>query len=100
MPGAWGTELAEQLVKAPPGVPVARLLAAGTVDVGFQQLSELLDEADIDIVGAVPAAVVPLTDFAVGRTMAAQASAADGLISYLTSAQAHAPLERHGLQPA
>jgi molybdate transport system substrate-binding protein len=39
----WGAPAgAEQLVKAPPGVPVGKLIADGEVELGFQQLSELI----------------------------------------------------------
>jgi molybdate transport system substrate-binding protein len=97
----WGLEpgLSERLVEAPPGVPVARLIAAGEVDVGFQQWSELLGEEGIDVVGALPGDVIPFTEFAVGRTAAAPASEANALISFLTAVAAHEMLMRYGLQP-
>ena len=40
----WGiaAEIAPRIVQAPPGVPVGSLVARGDVDLGFQQLSELM----------------------------------------------------------
>lgn len=48
-------ELADRLVQAQPGVPVATLLAQGTVDLGFQQLSELVGQPGVRILGTMPA---------------------------------------------
>jgi len=42
--GQWGIidELGDRFVQASPGVPVGELLASGDVELGFQQLSELI----------------------------------------------------------
>jgi molybdate transport system substrate-binding protein len=52
----WGlsAELGDRLVQARAGVPVARLLADGEVDLGFQQLSELVGQSGIRILGVLP----------------------------------------------
>lgn len=52
----WGLtgELRDRLVQARPGDPVARLLAEGEVDLGFQQLSELVGQPGIRILGVLP----------------------------------------------
>ncbi len=52
----WGmtAELDGRLVQARPGVPVAAALAAGEVDLGFQQLSELAGQPGIRILGVLP----------------------------------------------
>ena len=49
----WGiaAEIASRLVQAPPGVPVGSLVARGDVDLGFQQLSELMHLDGIDVLG-------------------------------------------------
>jgi molybdate transport system substrate-binding protein len=88
-----------RLVEAPPGVPVARLIADGGVDVGFQQLSELLGEPGIDVIGSLPATLAPLTFFAAGCTIAAQTDvSAASLLRHLTSAHSAPVLERYGLR--
>ncbi len=53
---AWGLdeELRDRLVQSRPGVPVAASLAAGEVDLGFQQLSELVGRPGIGILGTLP----------------------------------------------
>src|SRR5689334_20932099 len=48
----WGLEreVESRIVQAKPGIPVAKLLADGAVEVGFQQLSEMQGAPGIDIV--------------------------------------------------
>jgi molybdate transport system substrate-binding protein len=88
------------IVEAPPGVPVAQLLARGAVDVAFQQLSELLAEPGIDIVCPVPVALLPTTAFAVGLSpRSAQATQAQAFIAGLVSPDAAAVISRHGMAP-
>ena len=90
-----------RLQEAPPGVPVARMIASGEVDAGFQQLSELLSEPGIDVVGCLPPSLVPLTEFAAGRIVSSmRANSADDLIRALTSERSRAALARYGLEPA
>ena len=52
----WGMseEVGDRLVQARAGVPVARMLAQGDVDLGFQQLSELVGENGVRILGVMP----------------------------------------------
>ncbi|MGC0239420.1 substrate-binding domain-containing protein [Arthrobacter sp. SD76] len=49
-----GEELKQRMVQARPGTPVARALAQGDVELGFQQLSELVGQPGIQILGALP----------------------------------------------
>ncbi len=53
----------ERLIQARPGVPVARLLADGEVDLGFQQLSELVGQPAIRILGVLPGDCAIETEF-------------------------------------
>lgn len=52
----WGltAEVGDRLVQARPGIPVARLLAEGEVDLGFQQLSELVGSPGVTVLGVLP----------------------------------------------
>ncbi len=53
---AWGLgdSTRDRLVQARPGVPVAQLIADGAVDLGFQQLSELVGQPGVRILGVLP----------------------------------------------
>ena len=84
----WGLEreVASRIVQAKPGIPVAKLLADGEVELGFQQLSEMLGAPGIDIVGLLPASLQPGTVFAAAICKAAaNPEAARDFIGYLTS---------------
>jgi molybdate transport system substrate-binding protein len=100
---AWGVlaPLKSRIVQAPAGVPVARLLASGDADVGFQQLSELLGEPGIEIVGTLPPSLQPMTIFCcgIGRHAADTALAKD-LIDAFVSSDAAAAKRRGGMEPA
>ena len=64
----WGVAssvLARALV-APPGVSVASLVARGDADLGFQQLSELMGQPGIEIVGPLPPEIQSVTVFSAG----------------------------------
>ncbi|MEV4954813.1 substrate-binding domain-containing protein [Paenarthrobacter nitroguajacolicus] len=62
----WGMtdEISDRLVQARPGLPVARLLAGGEVDLGLQQLSELVGQPGVCILGVLPADCAITTVFA------------------------------------
>jgi molybdate transport system substrate-binding protein len=98
----WGIDqaMSGRIVKAPPGVPVGTLVARGEAELGFQQLSELLDVSGIEIVGPLPRGIQSVTLFSCGiGAHAPNESGARDLIDYLTSAEAEAPKRRHGMEP-
>jgi molybdate transport system substrate-binding protein len=99
----WG--IAEQIqgriVQAPSGVPVASLVAGGEVELGFQQLSELLGVAGIAIVGPLPPAIQIITTFSAGIPVhTAQAEAVRAMLAHMTAPQAAEAKRRQGMEPA
>ena len=69
------------VVQAPPGVPVASLIARGDVELGFQQLSELMHLEGIDVIGPMPPGLEIVTTFSGGVcTASTQANAARALL--------------------
>ena len=99
----WGIadEIKSRIVQAPPGVPVGALVARGDVELGFQQLSELIHIEGIDLLGPLPAAVQITTTFTAGLCPgASQAAAARGLLDFMASPAAAEAKQRQGMEPA
>jgi molybdate transport system substrate-binding protein len=99
----WG--LADSVLagalKAPPGVPVATLVAQGDADLGIQQLSELIGQPGIEVAGPLPPEIQAVTIFSAGvSTTSAEHEAANALVAYLASTEAHGAIRRHGMEPA
>lgn len=98
---AIADETAPRLVQAPPGVPVGALVARGDADLGFQQLSELMHQPGIDVLGVLPPDVAFITTFSAGIVRASTCAAAvREMLAYFTSPEADAAKLRHGMQPA
>lgn len=99
----WGLadEVKAKTVQAPPGVPVGRLVAQGEAEAGFQQLSELMHQDGITLLGTLPPGTQFITTFsaAIGRDTD-QAEAVRELLAFLTSAEAAPAKRRHGMEPA
>jgi len=99
----WGIadEIKARMVQARPGVPVGSMVASGEVALGFQQLSELIHVAGIQIVGALPAAIAIDTVFSAAVVSgAANAEAAQRLLAFMASPQAARAKRRQGMEPA
>lgn len=99
----WGLADAVQakLVQAPPGVPVGRLVAEGRAQLGFQQLSELMFLPGIELLGTLPPAVEFITTFSAALPPAgAQADAVRAMLAFMTSPEAAAVKQHHGMAPA
>jgi molybdate transport system substrate-binding protein len=96
----WGVPLAHALV-APPGVPVATLVADGEADLGFQQLSELIGQPGIEIAGPLPPEIQAVTVFSAGLSSKSQnPESARALIAYLASPETGGAKRRYGMAPA
>jgi len=88
-------------VQAPPGVPVGSLVADGKVALGFQQLSELIHQPGIAIVGAMPKAVEIITTFSGAVcTACTQRGAARELLVFMASPPTADAKHRQGMEPA
>lgn len=80
--------------------PVGGVVAAGEVEIGFQQISELLPVKGIDIVGPLPPGAQRVTVFAAGiPTASKHPEAAKALIEWLASPAAWPVIEKSGLEP-
>ena len=99
----WGVldAIRPRIVVPPPGTPVASLVADGSAELGFQQLSELIGRDDIAVLGLLPAELQSVTIFSGGVGAAcADPTAARALLDFMASAPAADAKRRHGLEPA
>jgi molybdate transport system substrate-binding protein len=84
-----------------PAEPVGLVVARGDAEIGFQQMSELLPVAGIDIVGFLPPELQKITTFSGGVVVGAQhADAAKALLAFLQTPAAAAVITKTGMEPA
>jgi molybdate transport system substrate-binding protein len=99
----WGIaeQIRDRIVQAPPGVPVGSLVAKGEVDLGFQQLSELIHLRGITVVGPLPAEIQIITTFSAGiAATCARPAAVQPLLDFLVSPDADTAKRANGMDPA
>ena len=98
----WGVaeQLRDKLRQAPAGVPVGSMVAQGEVELGFQQLSELMHLPGIDVIGGMPEGCAIVTTFSAGLcSRSTQAEAARALIHFMQSPDTAALKRQHGMEP-
>ena len=98
----WGIaeEIKGRIVQAPPGVPVGTLVARGEVELGFQQLSELLNLDGITVLGPLPPAIQVITIFSAAvSTSSLQADAVHAMLDYMNSPEAANIKRSQGMDP-
>ena len=88
-------------VRGPPsGEPVAAVVARGEAEIGFQQVSEMINVPGADFVGTVPAEIQPPTFFVGALPKGSQQpEAAVALLRFLSSAEAAVVITKAGLKP-
>ena len=99
----WGIleAIRNRIVVPPPGVAVGSLVASGTAELGFQQLSELTNVPNIEIVGPLPPAIQSMTTFSGGIAVScADPAAAGQLLAFMASPATAATKIRHGMEAA
>jgi molybdate transport system substrate-binding protein len=99
----WGIAhaIAPRIVQASPGFPVGTLVAHGDVELGFQQLSELMHLPGIDVIGLLPPEIQVETVFSAAVCTASNCpAAAKAWLSFLASPETDAAKRRHGMEPA
>jgi molybdate transport system substrate-binding protein len=99
----WGiaAQIQGRIVQARPGIPVGRLVAQGEIELGFQQLSELMNEPGLKVLGPLPPAIQQMTVFAGG--VAATSQQADAVRHFLAWATTPATTDikrRNGMESA
>jgi molybdate transport system substrate-binding protein len=98
----WGIaqDIKNRIVTPPPGIAVGTLVASGTVELGFQQLSELMHLEGITLLGSLPPAVQIITTFSAGvGTATQQGEAVRAMLDYMNSPDAAPAKHRQGMEP-
>jgi molybdate transport system substrate-binding protein len=98
----WGIadDIKPKVTVIAPGLPVGDLLARGDVEIGFQQVSELLAIKGIDFLGPLPPDIQLVTVFSAAvHAQAAAPGAAKALASFLTSPEAVQIIKKAGMEP-
>ena len=99
----WGiaAQIKNRIVIAPPGIPVASLIAKGEVALGFQQLSELINQPGIVVLGPLPPAIQITTTFSTGlAATSVQPEAARALMAFFASPETVGIKRRNGMEAA
>jgi molybdate transport system substrate-binding protein len=74
-------------------------VASGEVEIGFNQVSEILAQPTIELVGPLPSAIQNYTQFAPGIVAgSSQAGAAKALVTFLTSPVAQTVMKAKGFE--
>jgi len=99
----WGIAGAvkNRAIQAPPGIPVGQMLAEGSVELGFQQLSEMMYVPGIELLGTMPQDCAIVSIFTAAQCCGSlQPDAVRDLIGFM---HAHEPTDlkrRYGLEQA
>jgi molybdate transport system substrate-binding protein len=95
-----GAQVKDKVRTVPSGEVIGDAIVRGDVEIGFQQISELVSFPGIAFLGPLPAEIQHISVFAGGIHTAAQnPAAAKALIAHLTSAAAVQVIRSHGLEP-
>ncbi len=90
-----------RVVQAPPGVAVGTLVASGQVEIGFQQLSELVHMPGIQVAGALPPEIQVTTIFSAGVcATCSQREVARAWLTFVASPENDGAKRRHGMEAA
>ncbi len=99
----WGIleSIRARIVVPRHGIPVGSLIASGEAELGFQQLSELMNLPGVVVVGPLPPAIQSLTTFSGGISPRSEdPQGARALLEYLASPGAAEIKRRYGMEPA
>ena len=81
-----------------PNSRVSVLVSSGEAEIGLQQVSELLDNPDVEVIGMLPPELQQITVYSAGITASAKApDAARAMVSALTTPEAIAIFKAKGL---
>jgi molybdate transport system substrate-binding protein len=90
-----------RLAAGGPNGRVSVLVSSGAAEIGLQQVSELMSNPEVEVIGMLPAELQQITLYSAGVTTSARnADAARALIAALTAPSAAPVYKAKGLDPA
>ena len=90
-----------KLAAGGPNGRVSVLVSSGEAEIGLQQVSELMSNPQVEVIGMLPAELQQMTTYSAGTTTnASDAEAAKALIKALTAPSAAPIYKARGLDPA
>jgi molybdate transport system substrate-binding protein len=93
-------QISSRLLQASPGTPVGALVANGEVTLGFQQESELIGVAGIELLGPMPPGTEIVTIFSAAPVLGGSHSeAVNGFLDFMNSNATYEAKRRFGLRP-
>jgi molybdate transport system substrate-binding protein len=98
---SWGIleAVKPRIVVPPPGISVGSLLKEGKVQLGFQQLSELIGIEGVTVLGPLPETVQLLTRFSAGvSSRSRERQAAEAFVKFMGGGEHAAVRIRFGMQ--
>jgi molybdate transport system substrate-binding protein len=99
----WGIleDIRSRIVVPPPGKPVGSLVADGTVELGFQQLSELMTLPGIKVIGPLPPEIQTITLFSGGVSPGCdRPELGRALLEYMASPSTASVKQQFGMEAA
>jgi molybdate transport system substrate-binding protein len=99
----WGIfqTVQSRMVVPPPGIPVGSLVAKGECELGFQQMSELINLAGIEVLGSLPPSIQSITVFSAGIARTCMSpDAARRVLDHMASPHVGDLKRRFGMEPA
>jgi molybdate transport system substrate-binding protein len=90
-----------KLAAGGPNGRVSVLVSSGEAEIGLQQVSELMSNPEVEVIGMLPAELQQTTTYSAGATTSARdTDASRALIRALTAPSAAAIYKAKGLDPA
>jgi molybdate transport system substrate-binding protein len=89
-----------KMKQVPPGARIGAMIESGEVEIGFQQISELMHEKGIVYLGPLPADMQKITVYSGAIHAGAQeAEAARDLVKALEAPEAAKVIRANGMEP-
>lgn len=93
-------QVKSKVKQTPSGVRISTLIANGEVEIGFHQISELINEPGVDFIGPLPADAQKITVWSAGiHSHSGQPQAANALIEWLAAPTSASTTKKHGMEP-